>query len=93
MIIQSSSKGPAVLQDRVDAFLVAQKERIISMSHEEFETLKQSVIYKPEQRDSRLSICTDRLTRGLNFDYTGFDHGKRLAEELKLLRKDEIINL
>ena len=93
MIIQSTSAGPKVLEERVDAFLVDQKDRIISMSDEDFETVRQSVIYSLEQRDGSLSVRTDRLERALNLGYFGFDYNKRLAEELKLLRKDEIVNL
>jgi hypothetical protein len=38
-------------------------------------------------------VRTDRLERALNLGYFGFDYNKRLAEELKLLSKDEIVNL
>jgi secreted Zn-dependent insulinase-like peptidase len=93
MIIQSSAAGPAVLQERVDAFLVEQKYRIKSMSEDEFETVKQSVIYQLEQRDGSLSLRTDRLALALELGYTHFNYNKQLAEELKLLSKDEIVNL
>lgn len=93
MIIQSATAGPAVLQERVDAFLVHQKDKIASMSDEDFETVKRGVIHTLEQRDGSLSDRTDRLARDLRLGYTNFDHNKRLAGELKPLSKDEIVKL
>ena len=93
MIIQSASVGPAVLQERVDAFLVAQRERIRLMSDEAFEAFKLGVIAEEEQRDPTLSRRTDWLERDLRLGYTGFDHRKQLVAALRPLTRDETLAL
>jgi len=93
MIIQSSTAGPAVLQERVDAFLASQRDKIAAMSDEEYETLKQGLVAKMEEKDSSLSDSTRTLLVDLANGYTSFDHEARLLTEMRLLGKEEILAL
>ena len=93
MIIQSTTAGPAVLQERVDEFLVRQKDKIVTMSDEEFQSLKQGLISKMEAKDVGLSDRTDRLLYEMGLGYTNFDYNVRLINELKPLNKEEMVAL
>ena len=93
MIIQSTTAGPAVLQERVDEFLVRQKDKIVTMSDEEFQSLKQGLISKMEAKDVGLSDRTDRLLYEMGLGYTNFDYNARLINELKPLNKEEMVVL
>jgi protease-3 len=85
--------GPAVLQERFDAYLVEQRDRIELLSDEGFEAIKQSVIHRLDKRDISLSQRTDRLERGLRLGYTDFDHGKRLARAIQPLTQGGLVEL
>ena len=93
MVIQSSTAGPKVLQQRIDTFLVNQKEKLTAMTDADFQTIKQGLIAKLEEKDSSLSNRTSRFLNNLSQDYTAFDHKEQLVKKLKLLEQAAMLEL
>lgn len=93
MVIQSSTAGPKVLQQRIDTFIVNQKEKLTAMTDADFQTIKQGLIAKLEEKDSSLSNRTSRFLSNLSQGYTTFDHKQQLVAELKLLELATMLEL
>jgi insulysin len=90
VVIQSSTHGPAVLQERIDAFLQEGPARLAEMDETGFETVKEGLIAKLEEKDTSLYNRTGRFQGDLSLGYIAFDHRRQLVVALKEITKDEM---
>ena len=88
--IQSAKKDPITLQNRVDAFLIAFKERLSNMTEEEYRSQTNGLIANLEEKDSAFYPRSSRLKRNISLDYTAFNHKQMLADALKSMTKRDI---
>ncbi|MFK7928735.1 MAG: insulinase family protein [Myxococcota bacterium] len=91
MGIQSSTAGPTTLLERVDAFLVEQRALLTDMPESEVETIKQGLITKLTEKETRLSARSSRYRSELWLGFTAFDRREQIVAALQTLDKAALL--
>lgn len=91
-LVQSPVASPAELTRRTGAFLHAELETVRAMPDAEFESYRQGVVGRLEERDRNLASRGARLWTDLDLGITSFDSRSRLAAAVAELGKDDLLD-
>lgn len=89
--IQSSTAGPTTLLQRVDAFLADQRKVLAEMPESEIGTIRDGLITKLLQKDTRLTQRSGRYRSDLWLGYAQFDRRESVAAALGKLDKAALL--
>jgi len=92
-IVVQSERGPAFLEERVDAFLDGMKAVIGEMKEEEFEEQKHGLERKLTEKVKTVGEETNIFWTHIDSGYFDFLRRQQDAETLKSITKDDIIKL
>jgi insulysin len=92
-IVVQSERGPAFLEDRVDAFLDGMKAVIEEMGDEEFEEQKHGLERKLTEKVKTVGEETNIFWSHIDSGYLDFFRRQQDAETLKNVTKDDILKL
>nr|GLL33514.1 nardilysin-like isoform X1 [Ipomoea trifida] len=89
--VQSSEYDPIYLQGRIDNFINDAKEILDNLDDDSFESFKSGLMAKLLEKDPSLSYETNRLWGQIVDKRYMFDLSEKEAEELKSIRKSDLI--
>ncbi|KAJ4510032.1 metalloprotease [Exophiala dermatitidis] len=89
-VLIQSERDPDYLESRINAFLVKFKQDMESMSDEEFEGHKRSLINKRLEKLKNLDFETNRLWAYISGEYFNFYQVDHDVAEIRQLTKDDI---
>ncbi|WP_413726680.1 pitrilysin [Sodalis sp. RH16] len=89
-VLQSSTKQPAYLYDRFQAFFVQTEQRLRAMSPADFEQYKQGVISLVLQQPQTLGEEVDQYTDEMARDNAAFDTRDKVVAGLRQLTLDQM---
>lgn len=89
-VVQSPVLGPEGIEEKVEAFLLGQKERMKSLTDEELEQYRQGLLGDLLKKDANLDERSSRFWQSLDGQEAGFDFQKSIAEEVKTVSVKEI---
>ncbi|KAL7152177.1 hypothetical protein ABFS83_04G079600 [Erythranthe nasuta] len=89
--VQSSEYNPVYLQGRIDNFINGLEEMLNGLDHESFENYKNGLLGKLLEKDPSLSYETNRFWGQIVDKRYMFDMSEKEAEELKDIKKEDII--
>lgn len=90
LVVQSPNTDPFVLASEYTRFLDDMASRLSSISDEELERYKQSLLSRINQRDTTLSDRTNRYWRELDRDNLAFDTRARLSQHTRDLSREDL---
>ncbi|KAJ3682908.1 hypothetical protein LUZ60_013135 [Juncus effusus] len=91
--VQSSKFGPSYLQGRIENFIDSLPAFLEGLDEESFEHHKDGLIAQKLEKDPTLTSETDNYWYQITNKRYIFDMHKIEAEELKTIKKDDVINL
>ena len=91
-VIIQSERNPEYLEERINAFLALFGRSLESMSAEEFESHKKSLINKRQEKVKNLDQESNRFWHHIGSDEYDFLQKEREVEYLKCLTKPEMID-
>ncbi|KAK3218933.1 hypothetical protein Dsin_012903 [Dipteronia sinensis] len=90
--VQSSKYDPIYLQDRIDNFISGLDELLEGLDDESFENYRSGLMAKLLEKDPSLLYETNRFWNQITDKRYMFDQSQKEAEDLKSLKKSDIIN-
>ncbi len=91
-LVQSPVASPAELIQRTGAFLKGELETVRTMPEAQFESFRQGVVGRLEERDRNLASRGARLWNDLDLGITTFDSRARLANAVAALGQDDLLD-
>ena len=91
-VIIQSERSPAYMEERINAFLALFSQSLESMSQEDFEAHKKSLINKRLEKVKNLHQESGRLWAYISSEYYDFSQRDIEADHLKCLTKSEMID-
>ncbi|KAI0076466.1 insulin-degrading enzyme [Panus rudis PR-1116 ss-1] len=92
-IIVQSERGPVYLESRVNAFFDEMKEKLETLSDEEFRDQKQGLEKKWKEKFKNLSEETNTYWQHVDTGYLDFMRREINAEVLQTISKDDVVRL
>ncbi|RAL37378.1 hypothetical protein DM860_000072 [Cuscuta australis] len=89
--VQSSEYDPVYLQGRIDNFINSVKEILDDLNDDSFQNYKSGLVAKLLEKDPSLAYETNRLWGQIVDKRYMFDMSEKEAEELKTIRKSDLI--
>ncbi len=90
--IQSSSAGPVVLQERIDAFVADYLATLQGMSDEEYSTIRAGLIADIEKKELRLSTRNRRYQGEISRGHLDFDSRERLVTAIETVDRQALVD-
>ncbi|KAK2652999.1 hypothetical protein Ddye_012855 [Dipteronia dyeriana] len=90
--VQSSKYDPIYLQDRIDNFISGLDELLEGLDDESFENYRSGLMAKLIEKDPSLLYETNRFWNQITDKRYMFDQSQKEVEDLKSLKKSDIIN-
>lgn len=92
-MVQSPKRSCEYIANSINEFLVAIRDKVTSISDEDFETQKSAVMTRLAEKDISLSQENMRHFGEISTHHYMFDRQNKQIEELKNITKAEFINL
>lgn len=91
LVVQSPTTDPIRLQHEYQLFLQEMQAQLATMTEQEMERYRQSLLSRINQQDNDLRERSDRLWREIDRGNTAFDTREKLSEITRTLHRDDLL--
>ena len=91
ILVHSPQKHSDYLVQRINAFIDSQKDRILNMTDEEFDSYRNSVLAKKKVKDVSLARVASRAWEEIYDQLYMFDRQQKEIDSLETITKEELI--
>ena len=92
LVVQSPATGPEQIDAAVRAFAEQFEARLSNLDEAQLQREKQAVISRLLEKERQLGDVSGRYWREIDRQATGFDSRQRLAEAIRAVTRDELVD-